>query len=370
MKALGPIENPDKASPAEQSRMIAAFAEVFEAMQVGSMEAVGIEIADPTDDKQATGRIARIAYTGGTGSRPSDMRVEGLDIGAKDGKARIGLIAFTGFSFAPTFAELRNLGDKPITEIDGAALRRLIPTIGTIRISGMDFDVPNEASKEPKPENIKFTLGDLEVTADKPLNGIPTNLRLGVQGFRMAIPPDTKEEGLQDLAQLGYRNLDLSWVTAASWNEAGNELVVREMSFSGAQMGSTNLRGTFGGVTKDVFNPDNAVALVALFGATVKNAEITIENRGLFEKLLEQEAQEEQVGRRPAQGIRHGGCDRRARRCSATRDRRRRSARRWRASSRSPASSRSRRARRTRPGSASPTSARSASPARSWTSSR
>jgi hypothetical protein len=290
MKALGSMENPDKASPAEQSRMIAAFAEVFEAMQVGSMEAVGIEIADPTDDKQATGRIARIAYTGGTGSRPSDMRAEGLDIGAKDGKARIRLIAFTGFSFAPTFAELRNLGDKPITEIDGAALRRLIPTIGTIRISGMDFDVPNEASKEPKPENIKFTLGDLEVTADKPLNGIPTNLRLGVQGFRMAIPPDTKEEGLQDLAQLGYRNLDLSWVTAASWNEAGNELVVREMSFSGAQMGSTNLRGTFGGVTKDVFNPDNAVALVALFGATVKNAEITIENRGLFEKLLEQEA--------------------------------------------------------------------------------
>jgi hypothetical protein len=292
MKALGSVDSPDKASPAEQSRMVAAFADVFDAMQVGSMEAVGIEIADP-DDKQATGRIARIAYTGGTGGRASDMRAEGLDISAKDGKARIGLIAFTGFSFAPTFAELRNLGDKPITDIDAAALRRLIPTIGTIRISGMDFDVPNEASKEAKPENIKFSLGDLEVTADKPLNGIPTNLRLGVQGFRMAIPADTKEDGLRELAELGYRNLDLSWLTAASWNETGNELVLREMSFRGAQMGSSNLSGAFGGVTKDVFNPDNAVALVALFGATVKNAQLTIENGGLFEKLLEQEARKQ-----------------------------------------------------------------------------
>jgi hypothetical protein len=293
MKALGSVDSPDKASPAEQSRMVAAFADVFDAMQVGSMEAVGIEIADPTDDKQPTGRIARIAYTGGADGRASDMRAEGLDISAKDGKARIGLIAFTGFSFAPTFAELRNLGDKPITDIDAAALRRLIPTIGTIRVSGMDFDVPNEASKAEKPENIKFSLGDLEVTADKPLNGIPTNLRLGVQGFRMAIPADAKEDGLKELAELGYRNLDLSWLTAASWNETGNELLLREMSVRGAQMGSANLRGAFGGVTKDVFDPDNAVALVALLGATVRNAQLTIENGGLFEKLLEQQARKQ-----------------------------------------------------------------------------
>jgi hypothetical protein len=82
-------------------------------------------------------------------------------------------------------------------------------------------------------------------------------------------------------------------VTAASWNEPGNEFVLREMSVSGAQMGSANLRATFGGVTKDVFNPDHAVALVALFGATVKNAQLTIENGGLFEKLLEQEARKQ-----------------------------------------------------------------------------
>jgi hypothetical protein len=293
MKTIGALDSPDKASPAEQSRLLAAFLDIFDAMQVGGMEATGIEISDASDKKEATGRIARIAYAGAASGRPSDVRVENLEIGAKDGKARIGLIAFTGFSFAPTLAELRALGDKPITDLDAGALRRLIPTIGTVRLSGIDFDVPNEASTAPVPENIKFSVREIEVTADNPLNGVPTNVRVGVQGLRMAIPADTKEEGLKELAGLGYRNLDFSWLTAATWNESGNELVLRESSFSGAQMGSTTLRGTIGGVTKDVFNADSVVALVALFGATVKNAQITIENGGLFERLLEQEAKKQ-----------------------------------------------------------------------------
>lgn len=291
MKTLGAAEKADKASPAEQQRMMGAFADLFEAMQVGSMEATGIEISD-ADAKEGSGRIARIAYTGGAAG-PSDLRVEGMEIGAKDGKAKIGLIAFTGFSFGPTFSELRALGDKPMKDLDMDSLRRLIPTIGTIRFSGLDFDVPNEASKEAKPENIKFSVKDIEVTADKPLNGIPTNIRVGVQSFHMPLPADTKEEGLKDLVALGYRALDLSWLTAASWNEQGNELLLREISASGAGMGSVSLRGTIGGVGKDVFNTDSAVALVALLGATVKNAQLTIENGGLFEKLVEQEAKKQ-----------------------------------------------------------------------------
>ena len=91
------------------------------------------------------------------------------------------------------------------------------------------------------------------------------------------------EDGLKELAALGYKELDLSWLTAASWNAATNELQLRELSMRGANMGSTNLRATIGGVTKDVFSADNAMAIVALLGATVKNADFRIENGGLVE---------------------------------------------------------------------------------------
>jgi hypothetical protein len=85
----------------------------------------------------------------------------------------------------------------------------------------------------------------------------------------------------------------MSWATAAAWSAPTNELVVREVSVRGAGMGATNFRATLGGVTRDVFSPDNAMALVALMGATIKNADLTIENGGLFERLVTQEAKKQ-----------------------------------------------------------------------------
>jgi hypothetical protein len=92
---------------------------------------------------------------------------------------------------------------------------------------------------------------------------------------------------------MGYGKLDLSLVTAASWNEPGNELVVREVSVRGTEMGSAVLRGVLANVGRDVFNPDSAVAAVALMGATARNLHVTIENKGLFERVIVQEAKKQ-----------------------------------------------------------------------------
>jgi hypothetical protein len=239
-------------------------------MAIGSLEAVGIEIRDPSSKAQAAGRVQRIAYTGATGAQPADARIEGLDIATRDGRARVAAVAFTGFAFGPTIDGLRELAERPPAEADSAALRKLIPTLGTMRLSGLDFDVPNESAPGPKKENIRFGVKDMELTADQPINGIPTNLRLAVDHLTFDVPGDTTEQGLKDLAAMGYRAVDLSWTTAASWNEPGSELLVREVSLRGSQMGSVTLRGVLGNVGRDVFNPDSALALVALVGATAK----------------------------------------------------------------------------------------------------
>jgi hypothetical protein len=293
MKVFTAVDNLDKATPAEQSRVFGAVADVFEAMEIGLVEATGIEIVSPKGKNEGAGRIARMAYAGG-GGKPADLRMERFEIATEQGKgkAKIDLIAFTGFSFTSTFRALRDLEGKPAKDLDMATLRQLVPTIGTIRMSGFDFDLPDD-KKGPAAENIKFSLKDLEVTADQPINGIPTNLRFGMDSLRIAIPPNTKEEGLRDLAAMGYRELDVSWATAAAWNAPTNELLVREVSVRGAGMGATKLRATLGGVTRDVFSTDNAMALVALLGATIKNADLTIENGGLVEKLLAQEAKKQ-----------------------------------------------------------------------------
>jgi NAD(P)-dependent dehydrogenase (short-subunit alcohol dehydrogenase family) len=50
------------------------------------------------------------------------------------------------------------------------------------------------------------------------------------------------------------------------------------------------LRGTLGGITKEVFDPDGTVAMVALMGAAAKSIDLTVENAGLFDRHLQQEA--------------------------------------------------------------------------------
>jgi hypothetical protein len=290
-----------KPSEQDSARLIASMAEFLGASDYGFAEVNDISVTPPAKaGANASGRIARIAYTGSVGGATPDARLEGLEIRSPEGTARIGTIAFTGFSFQSTLEGMRALKGTRIEDLDPETLRKLVPTIGTIRFSGLDFDVPNEAKdkakgadRSAKPERVRFTLKDLEVTADKPLNGVPTNLRIGLQSFAMPIAPDTQEEGLKDLAALGYKSLDLSFTTAASWNEAGNELVIREVSTRIPEMGSVSLKGVLGNVTKDVFHADTAIATVALVGATAKTVDVTIENGGLFERFLARESKKQ-----------------------------------------------------------------------------
>ena len=289
LKAMGTADTSDKASAAEKTRAINVMLDLFGAFQIGSMEATGFDFRDPSGKDKGNGRIARMAYTGATAGQPAEARMEGLDFDSDEGKVRIANLSFTGFSFESTFEGLRSMAGKPMDKLDPAEARKLMPTIGTMRFSGLDADVPDTEAKAKGP-NLRFTVREIEITADKPLNGVPTNLRFGVDGVAFSVPPGAKQDGLRELSELGYTKLDVSGVVAASWNEAGNELVVREVSMRGTDMGSVTLRGTLGNISKDVFSPDTTVAMISLIGATAKTADVTVENKGLFEKVMAQQA--------------------------------------------------------------------------------
>ena len=282
-----------KASPEQKARSLGTVAEILDAFEVGSLEMTGLEVRDSTGPAPVTVRLGRMGYGGALGGRPAEARLEGMEVTTPKGGARIASVAFTGFSFRSTIEGMKALAAKPGGNPDAGDLRKLVPTIGTVRVSGVDFDLPEERAQGATPQRITFGVKDFEFTAERPLNGVPTNLRIRVDHFSLALPPEPKDQGLKDLLAMGYRNLDLSWLTAATWNEAGAELAVREISFSGKDMGRATLRGVLGSVSKDVFSPDTAVATVALSGATVKSIELTVENAGLFERVVAQEARKQ-----------------------------------------------------------------------------
>ena len=296
--AVAALAEKTELDPDEGRGLMLAALDVFDLIGIGSVEISGIEFRLPIPDAKnastADARVARIAYSVSASDRRPDLRVEGFSVATPDGEAKIDLITFSGFNFDNTFATLRSLRDKPTAEwtnLDPATIRALVPTIGTIRYSGLAFDVRNTESKTP--ERVQFGLKNLEATADKPINGIPTNVRLAVQNFAMPLASYSSQDGIKEIVALGYNTVDMSWALAANWNEAAKEVALSEVSLQGADMGRLSLKGVIAGVSRDVFDPDTTTATISLLGATARSVDLTVENTGLFERVLAAEAKKQ-----------------------------------------------------------------------------
>lgn len=292
------------ASQGDKSKTLKAMAEFLSAFSLGRIEIDGVSFAAPKDAEEARGRIRQIVLSGETAPGQSEMSLRELEVTAKSGSARIGLLSVTGFSFEPTLQGLATLADTPLADLEPEDFRKLVPTIGTVRVEGVDFDVPDTErprGRGPKPENIRFTVKTFEATADKPVNGVPTNLRFAIENIAFPVPAGSRDETLRTLRQLGYDSVDLSTAVHASWNEPGSELLLREVSIAGADMGSLAIRGTLGNITRDVFEGDSAVAMVALLGATAKTVHLSLQDNGLANRFLSAEAKKR---RRSAEDLR------------------------------------------------------------------
>ena len=286
-------------SPADQGRLIGIVADLLGAFDFGLVEATGFEMksngnAKNGNDKKATAKIARMAYRNGTASQPADGRLEGFEVTDQNGSVSIASLSLTGFSITPMLEGLKKLQGQSLDDIDAETARSLAPTFGTLKVAGIGIDssVVGDAGATSR---VKSTIKELEFTADKPLNGIPTNVRFGFQNFAVALPAQSDADGIKDLLALGYKNLDVSFLLAGTWNETTSELAVRDLSLQGTDMANLSASGTLGNVSKDVFDPDNAIASVALMGARVKQLDLRVENTGLFERFLAKTAKEEKT---------------------------------------------------------------------------
>lgn len=231
-------------------------------------------------------RIARMAFGENTPAK-SGFAMEGFQFRSGDAKGGIDSIAYSGFAFGPVIRELRaalNEPDKSIEEVD---FRRFIPTIGTVRLAGISIDAPAIITgKEP----VKISLGTFEIKAGEQLNGIPTSLAVTIDKLVAPVSEATGNPAAKDMIAMGIRSLDLSAKLDLAWEAAKNEIAIRTLSFGSAGLAQIEASGTLGNVTKDLFASDIALAQVAALGATARSLQVKVQNFGLVEKLIENEA--------------------------------------------------------------------------------
>jgi hypothetical protein len=284
------------AEPQERRRLFATLADMLGAFEIASLEASGIEVHDPKNPEGAA-RIARIGFVGSAGTG-GEFQLDGLDAGSEDGRVRIGSMAIGGIALKPMLDALREMAGGT-GEFGPAEMRRFVPATGTMRLAGLMVDPakPGNAANSSGP----ISIGAVEIAAGKPVEGIPSEMRVAVSDLSLAIAGPDDGSPLGNLIGLGYDTLNLSLGAAANWNEARQEILIRDMSVRAAGMGSATLTGAIGHVSRDVFHPDSTVAAVALVGATAQSLDLTIQNGGLFERVIAREAKRQ---KRTPEGLR------------------------------------------------------------------
>ncbi|WP_262027203.1 hypothetical protein [Microvirga sp. Mcv34] len=286
-------------SDAEQKQLMTSIADLLGAFNIASAEATGIEFTVPKKDKSkqpsVAGRIERIAYTGANGSDAANVRMDGFAVSDQDMHIKFGGISLTDFSFEQTLNGLRALQDKSLDNLDQADMRTLIPTLGTLRISDVDIDGPSEDEEGGKPGRIVVTAKGLELTADKPVNGIPTNIRYETRDIAMTLPSGGSDKLIADLLGPGFQKLTSSFLLEATWSESTNEILLKQVSGETKGLGRFSLTGVIGGANKDLFSTDEATAAAALIGLKAKSANLVVEDNGVFDRYLAETARKQKT---------------------------------------------------------------------------
>ncbi|HXV30769.1 MAG TPA: hypothetical protein VD840_10595 [Sinorhizobium sp.] len=320
VKKLQSVTNPADLPPEERQAFAKRILSIVDMIGKGDVEMLGIKLdapmkADGDEGKKMQFAIERIAAQ--VDGRKLDGALYGVSMGEGGDYIKFAEASVAGFSWGPTIEALTKLASLDEQQLETFPFTTLLPEFGTIRVAGVEVDLPNskeddsgseteEADSQANapatsaqqgevasgPERIRFALKNYELALTKPYNGIPTDIRISYQDLSMPIPAEARDEAFVQMRKLGFDELVLSSNMEAAWDEANQNLVIKDISLSGKDLGSVALSGLLGGFTKDFFSGDNAMTQVALFGLTAREAKLAIEDEGLVAKGIKLYAQQ------------------------------------------------------------------------------
>lgn len=327
---LGRLDAEGEALPAaERAKLAGAAADLIEAASVGAIEARGLSLSETGPQGALLIEAERLAYATGP---EAGLSLEGLAFTQGATRARLGRLALTGVSLAPTLATLRRLAD-PAAATDADDARRMMPALGGLTLKALSLDLPGPATptatapaadplaapggKETKPEArpgakpapavtppqaaqqpaqqttqpitqqiTHVALRDAALSFGPLKDGVPTAGRLSLSGLVMPAASVTGAPIIGALPGYGYRDLDLDLVADLAWDEGRREVALREVALSGRDMGALRLTGTVGGVGPEIFSAGIPASELLMFTASAKALDLTVENTGLFERFI------------------------------------------------------------------------------------
>jgi len=272
--------DPNPPTDPELSAMMLDVVDLLSSLSTGSIEVSGIAIRETkTPTNFAT--LKRFSYHGGVDTA-SSYQIEGVDMAVDDFRMKIGSIAQNDIKFGQVLDGLRKALSKPNATPSNLDPALFAPLIGHIELNNLSIDANIDGIKHSGLRS--FVLG-----SDMGADGLPTGVELSFAGLTGPLPSDNKEPALQTLMGLGYRYIDASGTVKITLDQKAQTLALLS-SLSSENMAGLTLSGTLGNVSASALaaNPNNAPLM--LLGASLKSFAFTVENKGIAERLIDQQA--------------------------------------------------------------------------------
>ncbi len=272
------------------------FFGIVDNFEYGVLDMEGMTGTIGAGTERATFRIAGMRFSDQVANAGFAMR----DLAVEAGPARFAIAEFEArdFSFRSSFraaSELLQSGNPRALERDW---RKLIPQLGSIRIAGVDLVAPEPGAganrRQDRPAEpvapLRISARSLELGFGGQLEGVPTALRFGGEELAFSLPASSTDANIRNLRAMGITQLNLGWLADLVWRQERNTLDIQSLDFSARDLVSVKLAGRLGNVTREAFSTDAALAQVAWLQATAQQVKLSLQNSGLFEKIIENEA--------------------------------------------------------------------------------
>ena len=372
LEKLQGVTDPEALPPAERQAFFKRILSVVDMIGNGDIELLGLKMEVPDKSSEEEGKTIKLAVDKMAmqlNGRSFDGALHGLSAGEGADYVKLAEASIKGFSWAPTMEALTKLAGLKEEEFETFPFTTLMPEFGTIRIAGLDVDMPgspptsvtdsetgeddqsvteseadpavsaeqapdetiegdasseasasDEADAETQgdplaeapveqtsvpsvPERVRFTLDTYELALAKPRNGIPTEVRISYRDLSVPVPSDIEDETFAKLTKMGLGKLTFSSNLELAWDEPNQNIVVKDISTTAEDLVTISFSGLMGGASKDLFSGDTTAAQMALFGLTVREAKLKIEEKGIMSKGIKLYAEENHMTEDSVRGL-------------------------------------------------------------------
>ena len=276
----------DKEAPGRVKTLATFLSDVFGSFSVASIAINDLKTSASAKDVVTETGIDAVALTDVGHDRIGSLTISGVRSTAKRLILRVGEAGLRDVDFGRALQAWAASGG----EADPSGGRSMLaPQIAQFYIADIAFEAPNErgAGNAENGEVTRGKAGRLQFDSSDYIDGLPAKAAVELRDLQFDVPADAV---WKPYTALGYAAFNLSSRAAVAWNADKRELTVTELSAKGLDTASLRIAGLFGNVSRDVFSPQPAVMQAAALAAVLKSTAVTIEDHGLVDRLITQNA--------------------------------------------------------------------------------